>query len=118
MKGNLSVGGEYSYNHRTDAYTFQASDYVPVKATDTEINEKSAAAFVEYGRQFGKVFAQAGLRYEHLTMSLSARPTIGRWHPIWYAFTVFQNYTEGKNVKEWSHGHSCDHVTAEGDGIE
>ena len=67
LKGNLSVGGEYSYNHRTDAYTFLASDYVPVKATDTEINEKSAAAFVEYGRQFGKVFAQAGLRYEHLT---------------------------------------------------
>ena len=67
LKGNLSLGGEYSYNHRTDAYTFQASDYVPVKATDTEINEKSAAVFVEYGRQFGKVFAQAGLRYEHLT---------------------------------------------------
>jgi len=66
LKGNLSLGGEYSYNHRTDAYTFQASDYVPVKATDTEINEKSAAAFVEYGRQFGKVYAQAGLRYEHL----------------------------------------------------
>ena len=67
LKGNLSVGGEYSYNHRTDAYTFQASDYVPVKATDTEINEKSAAGFVEYGRLFGKVYAQAGLRYEHLT---------------------------------------------------
>ena len=66
LKGNLSLGGEYSYNHRTDAYTFHASDYVPVKATDTEINEKSAAAFIEYGRQFGKVFAQAGLRYEHL----------------------------------------------------
>ena len=67
LKGNLSVGGEYSYNHRTDAYTFMASDYVPVKATDSEINEKSAAGFVEYGRQFGKVYAQAGLRYEHLT---------------------------------------------------
>ena len=67
LKGNLSLGGEYSYNHRTDAYTFLASDYVPVKATDTEINEKSAAGFVEYGRQFGKVYAQAGLRYEHLT---------------------------------------------------
>ena len=66
LKGNLSVGGEYSYNHRTDAYSYTATDYVPVKATDTEINEKSAAAFVEYGRQFGKVFAQAGLRYEHL----------------------------------------------------
>ena len=66
-QGNLSVGGEYSYNHRTDAYSYTATDYVPVKATDTEINERSAAAFVEYGRQFGKVFAQAGLRYEHLT---------------------------------------------------
>ena len=67
LKGNLSVGGEYSYNHRTDAYSYTATDYVPVKATDTEINERSAAAFVEYGRQFGKMFAQAGLRYEHLT---------------------------------------------------
>ena len=66
-KGNLSVGGEYSYNHRTDAYSFTATDYVPVKTTDTEINEKSSAAFVEYGRSFGKVFAQVGLRYEHLT---------------------------------------------------
>ena len=66
-KGNLALGGEYSYNHRTDAYSYQATDYVPVKATDTEINEKSTAVFVEYGRQFGKVFAQAGLRYEHLT---------------------------------------------------
>ena len=66
-KGNLSVGGEYSYNHRTDAYSFLSAETLPVKATDTEINEKSAAAFVEYGRQFGKLYAQAGLRYEHLT---------------------------------------------------
>ena len=65
-KGNLSLGGEYSYNHRTDAYDFSASETVPVKAIDTEINEKSASAFVEYGRQFGKLFAQVGLRYEHL----------------------------------------------------
>ena len=66
-KGNLSLGGEYSYNNRTDAYSFMASDYVPVKTTDTEINEKSSAAFLEYGRSFGKVYAQVGLRYEHLT---------------------------------------------------
>ena len=66
LMGNLSLGGEYSYNHRTDAYTFQATDAVPVKSTDTEINERSSAAFLEYGRQFGKVFAQLGLRYEHL----------------------------------------------------
>ena len=66
-KGNLSLGGEYSYNHRTDAYSFTATEYVPVKTTDTEINEKSSAAFLEYGRSFGKVYAQVGLRYEHLT---------------------------------------------------
>ncbi|MBR3471332.1 MAG: TonB-dependent receptor [Prevotella sp.] len=65
-KGNLSIGGEYSYNHRTDAYDFYATDAVPVKTTDTEINEKSSAVFAEYGRSFGKVFAQVGLRYEHL----------------------------------------------------
>ena len=64
--GNLSVGGEYSYNHRTDAYSFTASEAVPVTATDTEINEKSEAVFAEYGRPFGRVFTQVGLRYEHL----------------------------------------------------
>jgi hypothetical protein len=66
-QGNLSVGGEYSHNHRTDAYSYSATASVPVKATDTEINESSTAAFVEFGRRFGLVFAQAGLRYEHLT---------------------------------------------------
>ena len=64
--GNLSAGGEYSHNHRTDAYSFSATASVPVKATDTEINESSTAAFVEYGRRFDMVFAQVGLRYEHL----------------------------------------------------
>ena len=63
--GNLSLGGEYSHNHRTDAYSFSATDAVPVKTTDTKINE-STAAFMEYGRLFGRVFAQVGLRYEHL----------------------------------------------------
>ncbi len=64
--GNLSLGGEYSHNHRTDAYSFTATDAVPVKTTDTKINESSSAAFIEYGRLFGRVFAQVGLRYEHL----------------------------------------------------
>ena len=66
-QGNFSLGGEYTYNHRTDAYDFMATDAVPVKTTDTEINETSTAVFAEYGRQFGKVFTQVGLRYEHLT---------------------------------------------------
>ncbi len=64
--GSLSVGGEYSYNHRTDAYNFSASNSVPVKATDTEINESSMAGFVEFGRRFGLVYTQVGLRYEHM----------------------------------------------------
>ena len=64
--GNLSLGGEYSHNHRTDAYSFTATDAVPVKATDNKINESSTAAFMEFGRLFGRVFAQVGLRYEHL----------------------------------------------------
>ena len=29
LKGNLSVGGEYSYNHRTDAYSFTSTEAVP-----------------------------------------------------------------------------------------
>ncbi len=65
--GELSLGGEYSHNHRTDAYSFTTSESVPVKATDTEINESATAAFFEYGRAFGRVFAQVGLRYENLT---------------------------------------------------
>lgn len=65
-KGNLSVGGEYSHNHRTDAYSFTTAEMLPVKATDTEINESATAGFVEYGRSFGKLYAQAGLRYEYL----------------------------------------------------
>ena len=64
--GSLAVGGEYSHNHRTDAYNFAASNSVPVKATDTEINESATAAFVEFGRRFGHVFAQVGVRYEHM----------------------------------------------------
>ena len=37
-----------------------------MKATDSKIKETATSAFVEYGRQFGRVFAQVGLRYEHL----------------------------------------------------
>ena len=66
-KGSLSVGGEYSYNHRTDAYTYTATEELPVQTTDTEINETSVSTFAEYGRRFGLVFVQAGLRYEHLS---------------------------------------------------
>ena len=94
-KGNLSLGGEYSYNHRTDAYDFTATDAVPVKSTDTEINERSSAAFLEYGRQFGKVFAQLGLRYEHLKNDY-----IQKAHPLPIPIMEGSNYSQGKMVVE------------------
>lgn len=65
-KGNFSVGAEYSHNNRTDVYTFDSKDELAVTATDNKIKESSASAFAEYGRVFGKLYAQVGLRYEHL----------------------------------------------------
>lgn len=64
--GNLSVGGEYSYTDRNDAYTFESEQTLPVKATDTNIKENVASAFAEYGHAFGRLYAQLGLRYEYL----------------------------------------------------
>ncbi len=66
LQGNLSVGTEYSYNRRTDTYSYVSSDVIPVKASDNLIKENMCSGFVEYGRRFGRVFVQAGLRYEHL----------------------------------------------------
>ena len=66
-RGNLSLGGEYSYNHRTDAYNYLASETLPVQTTNTVINEQAPAGFIEYSVDFwGKVYAQVGLRYEHI----------------------------------------------------
>lgn len=65
-EGNLSAGAEYSYNRRTDVYTYESSDVLPVKVSDNVITENMTSAFVEYGRRFGCVFIQGGLRYEHL----------------------------------------------------
>lgn len=65
-KGNLSLGGEYSHNNRTDEYSFTSEETMPVKATDTQIKEAATAGFIEYGRNFGKLYAQVGIRYEYL----------------------------------------------------
>lgn len=71
-KGNLSFGGEYSNTHRTDNYSYTATDgqgtgiSLPVNTSDSKINESATAGFIEYGHQFGKLFAQVGLRYEYL----------------------------------------------------
>lgn len=65
-EGNLSFGGEYSHNNRSDVYSFSSEENLPVKATDTNIKEAATAGFIEYGRRFGKLYAQLGVRYEYL----------------------------------------------------
>ncbi len=61
--GNLTFGGEYAYAHRTNTYRNPEG---LMDDDDSRINELTAAGFVEYSRSFGKVNAQAGLRYEHV----------------------------------------------------
>lgn len=62
-KGSLEVGGEYSSMHRRMRY-----NVVP-EVTDDEnekVRETMSSAFVSYGRKFGPLAAQIGLRYEHV----------------------------------------------------
>lgn len=71
-KGSLSFGAEYSYNNRNDLYSNESRDgqglpvTLPVKEAENRLRENAAAGFVEFGRTFGRLYAQAGLRYEHL----------------------------------------------------
>ena len=60
--GSLSFGGEYSYSTRKSVYTVLPKGIIDDDRSRTE--EGLATAFVEYGRQFGPVSAQLGLRYE------------------------------------------------------
>ena len=62
-QGNLSFGGEYAYTRRTSRYRNPEG---LMADNDSRIHELTAAGFVEYSRSFGKVSAQAGLRYEHV----------------------------------------------------
>lgn len=63
LGGELSLGGEYSHNTHGNDYVnpegLLADDH-------SEIREGSASGFVEYGRAFGTVFVQAGVRFEHV----------------------------------------------------
>ena len=77
-KGNLALGGEYSHNDRINEYVnpqgILEDDY-------SRFKEGSTSAFLEYGRDFGKLNVLAGLRYEHVD---------------------FKYYDQGKLVEEQS----------------
>ncbi len=60
--GQVSFGTEDSYTHRTNSY---ANPQHVVKDDENKINETLLAGFLEYNHQFGKLFMNAGLRYEH-----------------------------------------------------
>lgn len=63
LGGELSLGGEYSHNTH-------GNDYVNpeglLEDDHSEIREGNASGFVEYGRSFGSVYVQAGVRFEHV----------------------------------------------------
>lgn len=61
--GDLSFGGEYSHNSRTNRY---ANEEGILAGDDSEIKEDLLGVFADYNRSFGKVDVLAGVRYEHV----------------------------------------------------
>ena len=62
-QGNLSFGGEYTYTDHVNTYI---NSQGILDDDHSNIRENNASAFLEYARAFGKLQAQAGVRYEHL----------------------------------------------------
>ena len=62
-EGNLSFGGEYTYTNRENIFL---NDQGILADNLSNIEENAASAFLEYSRTFGKLQAQAGVRYEHI----------------------------------------------------
>lgn len=85
--GKLTLGGEYSTSKRKSRYTL-----LPQHLVDNEqsrIRENMTSAFFDYNRNFGKLYLQAGLRYEYIDFNYYAhgiyRPAqsknYGKWFP-------------------------------------
>ena len=62
-KGNIEIGAEGSYVHRTDAFGNVENI---ISSSDTKIEENSSAAFVQLMQRLNKLTLIAGLRYEYL----------------------------------------------------
>ncbi len=101
-QGNLSAGTEYSHTSRNSRYNLSSDDAVAVTSSDTDIKESSTSAFLEYGRSFGRLFAQAGLRYEYLSNDYytfgkhddEVSQSYGDWFP-----TLTLSYRTNSNVQ-------------------
>lgn len=62
-EGSLSIGSEYTYSSRFNKYV---NDENIISDNDNKIRENAVSAFVMYARSFGRLQAEAGVRYEHL----------------------------------------------------
>ena len=63
-KGELSFGGEYSTSSRHATYNVLPKDIIDNEKA--RIRENMASAYIDYSRQLGKLYVQAGLRYEYV----------------------------------------------------
>lgn len=61
--GTLTLGSEYTYNDSKDFYDNKEAI---LKGNSNKIKENGVATFLEYAHSFGRLSAQAGIRYEHL----------------------------------------------------
>lgn len=62
-QGQIRFGEEYSNTRTKTLFTANIPD---VPAADNRVDESNIAAFVEFGRQFGRFNVGVGLRYEHV----------------------------------------------------
>lgn len=63
LGGQFSLGGEYSHTKRDSEFRNPEG---LLKDDNSRIKEGSSALFTEYGRDFGKVNIQAGVRFENI----------------------------------------------------
>lgn len=61
--GEITFGAEYTYVNRLNRYN-NPQNLLP--ETDNEIDEQNLSAFAGYAAQWGKLQAEAGVRYEHV----------------------------------------------------
>lgn len=62
-QGQIRFGEEYTNTRTTNLFTANMPE---VSDADNRVDESNIAAFVEYGRQFGRFNVGVGLRYEHV----------------------------------------------------
>ena len=62
-QGQIMFGEEYTNTRTTNLFTANIPE---VPDADNRVDESNIAAFVEYGRQFGRFNVGVGLRYEHV----------------------------------------------------